>query len=138
MTNANTEFNYPVPTIDSDNRPYLEGWRKGLLLIQKCQSCHSYIFYPKPMCSHCWSTDLSWEQATGKAEVVSYSLVHRPNHSSFAGEVPIALAEIKLEEGVAMLARILSDNIYSGMKVQLMTDSETTKKYPLPVFKAVT
>lgn len=135
MANEEHNMSYPTANNDTDNYEFLNAWKNGQLVIQKCNHCNKHIFYPRPMCPHCWSTDLNWEQVTGEAEVVSYSLVHRPNHQSFTSEVPIILAEIKLQEGVLMLARILGDNIHSGMKVNLITDSNTTKKYPLPVFK---
>lgn len=129
---------YPQAVMDSDNRQYLEGWKQGNLMLQQCCGCRQFVFYPRPMCPHCWSDQLDWIKASGKGVVVSYSLVHRPNHVAFADEVPITLAEIMLEEGVGMLARVLSDDIASGMRVELINDAESVQKYPLPIFRAAT
>lgn len=135
MSSTHLNTQYPEPTRDTDNSPYLDGWKKGTLTIQKCQSCTQYVFFPRPMCPHCWSTALTWEQVSGKAEVVSYSLVRRPNHPSFNDEVPIVLAELMLKEGVSVLGRILADEAYTGMQVMLANSPENIKKYPLPVFQ---
>lgn len=126
---------YPQPIETIDNAPYLQGWRSGRLLLQYCDSCQCHIFYPRVMCPHCWNDRLIWKEATGKGKVVSYSLIHRPNHPAFNDEVPIALAEIELDEGVSMLARVLQSAPHTGMRVQLFNDAETTGRYPLPVFK---
>lgn len=126
---------YPQPVEDTDNTEYLEGWRRGSLLLQQCNSCKEVIFYPRPMCPYCWSDSLIWIKASGRGTVVSYSLIHRPNHPSFADEVPVTLAEIKLEEGTSMLARVLTEHIHTGMNVELADDPESVRKYPLPIFR---
>lgn len=127
-------FNYPQPVRDAVNAPYLDGWRDGKLLMQHCQSCDQLIFYPRPMCPNCWSTDLDWQTMSGRGKVVSYSVIHRPNHESFADEVPITLAEIMLDEGVALLGRVIEGTTSSGMPVRLANDPSNTARYPLPVF----
>ncbi|TEA78915.1 Zn-ribbon domain-containing OB-fold protein [Allopusillimonas ginsengisoli] len=121
--------------MDRDNRTYLEGWKNGSLMLQQCAGCHAMIFYPRPMCPHCWSDSLSWIKASGRGRVVSYSMIHRPNHPSFNDETPIALAEIVLEEGPTLLARVLSQDVKSGMAVELANDPESVARYPLPIFR---
>jgi uncharacterized OB-fold protein len=129
---------YPAPTETIDNALYLHAWRHGTLLLQHCAACKREIFYPRPMCPHCWASPLSWKEASGQGTVVSFSLINRPNHSSFLEEVPIALAEIALDEGVSMLARVLDCTPAIGIRVKMATDPEATERYPLPVFRSVT
>jgi len=128
---------YPQAIADADNRHFLEEWREGRLAFQACGSCGRKFFYARPLCPHCWSDALAWEAAGGEGEVVSYSLVYRPNHPSFLGEVPIALAEIRLREGVTLLARVVGaapESLRSGMSVRLLSKSEAGR-YPLPTFR---
>lgn len=127
---------YPQPVADADNRPFLDGWRQGRLCLQHCGNCGKTVFYPRPLCPHCWSTDLEWRQASGRGTVVSYSRIFRPNHPAFNDEVPIILAEIQLAEGAALLARILDDDVHSGMAVTLATSAEATERFPLPIFQS--
>ena len=94
---------YPQPYADADNRPLIEGWRAGQLVLQVCGGCGRTVFYPRPACPYCWSAELSWKAASGRGSIVSFSLVNRPNDPAFFPEVPIILAEIRIEEEVAQL-----------------------------------
>jgi hypothetical protein len=59
----------------------------------------------------------------------------RPNHPAFNDEVPIVLAEIMLEEGVSMLARIIDGVPGTGVAVVLANDRQSVLRYPLPIFR---
>lgn len=126
---------YPQPVEDSDNAPYLQGWREGRLMLQQCTSCRATIFYPRSICPDCWSSDLVWFESSGRGELISYSLIMRPNHPAFNDEVPIVLAEIMLEEGVSMLARIIDGVPGTGVAVVLANDRQSVLRYPLPIFR---
>ena len=128
---------YPQPQADTDNRRFLESWREGRLALQACGSCGRKFYYARPLCPHCWSEALTWLPAAGVGEVISYSLIHRPNHPSFFGEVPIALAEIRLVEGVTLLARVVGAApglLRSGLPVRLVSIPEAAR-FPLPTFE---
>lgn len=128
---------YPQPQEDGDNRPLIEGWRQGRLMLQHCADCGRRFFYPRPLCPHCWSERLDWGAAAGHGEVVSFSLIHRPNDAAFFAEAPIVLAEIMLAEGVVLLARIVDtapEAVAMGMGVELVPLPEAAR-YPLPTFR---
>jgi len=128
---------YPQPLEDEDNRPFLDGWRSGKLFLQQSREGGRLFFYPRPVCPYSGSTDLVWKQASGKGRVLSYSLVMRPNDPSFNDDVPIILAEIRLEEGATLLGRIvLADplQVQSGIAVELLPPSDAAR-YPLPTFR---
>lgn len=127
---------YPQPQADGDNAEMLKGWRDGRLLLRSCGGCGLAFFYPRPLCPYCWSTDLAWKPTAGTGTVVSFSCIHRPNHPSFLDEVPIVLAEIRLTEGLPLLARIVGGDagaVHSGMAVSLVPLPEAGR-YPLPTF----
>ncbi len=135
---SETLFNYPQPVETEENAPYLRGWRQGILNIQHCDGCNRPVFYPRPMCPHCWTAPLAWREASGLGTVVSFSLVRRPNHPSFNEETPIALAEIALDEGVCLLARVIDATPEIGMRVKMSANAADHARYPLPVFCEVT
>jgi uncharacterized OB-fold protein len=107
-------------------------------MLQSCVDCGRTFFYPRPLCPHCWSSALSWKPALGNGEVVSFSLIHRPNHSSFFDEIPIVLAEIRVPEGVTLLGRVVgaaaANSIRIGASVRVVSTTEA-KNYPLPTFE---
>lgn len=129
-------LSYPSPREDADNAAFLASWRRGELLIQRCDGCGKSIFYPRPMCPHCWSERLESRKASGRGRIVSYSLVRRPNDPAFNDEVPIILVEVALEEGALLLARIVGcdpASVKSGLAVAL-PPVDVCARYPLPVF----
>ncbi|MDF2810082.1 MAG: hypothetical protein K0S56_1113 [Microvirga sp.] len=130
---------YPRPQEDEDNRPLLNGWREGRLMLQQSRSGGPFFFYPRPICPYTGSTDLIWAEASGRGRLVSFSVVMRPNHPSFNDEVPIVLAEIALDEGATLLARIITDDVdsvKSGAAVELLPMLDAAR-YPLPTFRLV-
>lgn len=127
---------YPLPHEDAINAPFLDAWRDGRLLLQRCGSCHRAFFYPRAMCPHCWSVDLHWFQASGRGHVVSWSHVWKPD-AAFASELPVVLVEVELEEGASMLSRVIGEDrvsVRSGALVQTVPPSEAAT-YPLPTFR---
>lgn len=129
---------YPQPRADEINNMFLEGWREGRIFLQRCAHCGLTYFYPRPQCPRCWSTELEWRESEGHGIVVSYSLVYRPNHPVFFDETPIVLAEVRLNEGATMIARIICDNpaeMHSGLALELLPPDAATR-FPLPTFRA--
>ena len=133
----NDPLDYPRPVEDDDNRPFLSGWREGKLMLQQSRTGGRPFFYPRPICPYTGSTDLVWKEASGRGHVISYSIVHRPNHPAFLQDVPIVLAEIMLEEGASLLARVTTDDpdgVKSGSAVELLP-MPAAARYPLPTFR---
>jgi hypothetical protein len=128
---------YPQPREDAINAPLLAAWREGRLALQRCKECGKAIFYPRPMCPHCWSEALEWFDASGRGTIVSYSLVFKPHNEAFDNELPVILVEVELEEKALMLSRIVDakpDQVRSGLKVKIVPMPDA-KRYPLPTFR---
>lgn len=132
-----TDALYPAPRETPDNAPMLRAWREtGTLLLQRCGGCGTPIYYPRARCPHCWSADLAWFEASGRGTVRTFTLIHRGLSEPFAAEAPICLAEIALDDGVAMIARIIHprpDALRTGDPVTLL-EPDRARRYPLPTF----
>ena len=63
----------PLPVADGDSQPFWEGVARRELLIQRCDACQRYVFYPRSHCPHCFGDSLSWVQATGAGTIYSYA-----------------------------------------------------------------
>jgi uncharacterized protein len=88
---------------------YREGLEKGQLLVQKCDACGRPNMYPRYACPFCQSETLSWQRATGRGLLHSFTVLRAGAPEGFEADLPYALGVIKLEEGVQLLARLLPD-----------------------------
>ena len=129
---------YPEPTLTETNRPLIEAWQRGELLLQHCVPCGHIIFFPRELCRKCWSTELEWRKHSGRGRVISHSRVYSHVTEPFASESPVTLAEIELDDGGAMLARIVDvpgdTEIANGAAVKLVPMPEAGR-YTLPTFR---
>lgn len=98
------------PTPNPDSLPYWNAANEGRLVIRRCNACHRFHFMPRHLCPHCWSEDLCWVQASGKATVHSFTVIRRAPMESFAPRVPYVVALLDLEEGVRMMTNIIGDD----------------------------
>src|SRR5687768_16425836 len=87
--------------------PLLEGYAEDRLRLPVCEDCGCAHLYPRASCPHCGSAQLSWREASGRATLASWSVVHRAPSPDLAGEVPYTVALVKLVEGPQMMARVV-------------------------------
>ena len=131
-------MSYPEPTLTDTNRPLIEGWKRGELMLQHCAACSHVIFFPRALCPHCWSTQLEWKKHSGSGRVVSSSRVYSHVTEPFVNESPVTLAQIELDDGGAMLARIVEvpqeADIRTGTAVELVPMPQAAR-YTLPTFR---
>ncbi|HVU66297.1 MAG TPA: Zn-ribbon domain-containing OB-fold protein [Ktedonobacteraceae bacterium] len=121
---------------DSDSRPYWEGLKQGELRIQRCDSCSQAVFYPRAICPHCHSDQLSWIVASGKGTIYSYTVAHQA-FGPFAADVPFIVVLIELEEGARMLSRLLDaprERVTIGAAVQVVCE-QVEEDLTLPYFR---
>lgn len=97
----------PRPEASAWSRPFWNAAREHQLLLQRCDDCRKWIFYPRIACPHCGSDALGWQQSSGRGTIYSYTVVENNAPSAFAADVPYVVAVIRLEEGVQMLSNIV-------------------------------
>jgi uncharacterized OB-fold protein len=88
----------PRPLRDELTSPFWEGCLEHRLMIQRCQNCHHFIHWPRPVCRFCLSTDLAPEQVTGRATLYSWTVVNQAFHAYYAARVPYLLATVELAD----------------------------------------
>ncbi|MFE7129980.1 Zn-ribbon domain-containing OB-fold protein [Streptomyces sp. NPDC057638] len=96
-----------TPDIDDFTRPYWDAAAQGTLLIRRCQNCGEAHHYPREFCPHCWSEDVHWEAACGRATLYTWSIVHRNDLPPFDSRVPYVPAVVDLAEGPRMMTEIV-------------------------------
>ena len=125
----------PLPVSDGDSQAFWEGTARHELLIQRCDACQRYIFYPRSHCPHCFAGSLSWAPASGAGTIYSYTVVHQA-YGAFAGDVPFVVALVELQEGVRMMTRITGsppEAVRIGAPVQVVFE-QINDELTLPYF----
>jgi uncharacterized protein len=125
----------PVPTLET--APYWEGCRQHQLRIQRCSGCGRYQFFPRIYCAKCFSERIDWIDATGRAKVLSFTIVRRPVSPAFANDVPYVVALVTLEEGPQMMTNIVDcvpEEVTIGMRVEVVFE-DWTDTISIPKFR---
>jgi uncharacterized OB-fold protein len=123
------------PAISELTRPWWNACREGVLLLPKCRECGRHFFRPEVACTHCFSLDWEWVEASGRGTLYSYSEIHRAPVPGF--KTPAVFAIVELEEGVTMFSNVVEcplGELQIGMPLQVVFET-LTEEITLPKFK---
>jgi uncharacterized OB-fold protein len=130
------------PIVIDETRGFWEGTANEELRVQVCGACGHRQLPGGPCCRECLSQDLTWQKASGRGTVHSFSVVHRALHPAFAAQVPYVLADIQLEEGPVLTSNVTDidpASVTIGMPVRVWFDQEDRDAFGtafrLPKFK---
>lgn len=99
---------FDVPEVDAFTRTYWDAAAQGRLLIRRCGACGRAHHYPREFCPHCWSEEVTWEEASGRATLYTWSTVHRNDLPPFGDRTPYVAAVVDLAEGPRMMTELVS------------------------------
>ncbi|MFF4524318.1 Zn-ribbon domain-containing OB-fold protein [Streptomyces bluensis] len=102
-----TSARFDVPEVDAFTRPYWDAAAEGHLLLLRCGDCGRAHHYPREFCPHCWSEDVTWEPASGRATLYTWSVVHRNDLPPFGERTPYVAAVVDLAEGPRMMTEVV-------------------------------
>jgi hypothetical protein len=94
-----------LPDITPLTRPFWNACDEGRFIIPRCNACGRHFFRPEVACTHCFSTDWKWVEASGRGTLYSYSIIHRPPAPGF--KTPIVFAAVELDEGCFLFSNIV-------------------------------
>ncbi|MDP9332467.1 MAG: OB-fold domain-containing protein [Actinomycetota bacterium] len=77
---------------------------RGELRLQRCAACGSWRHPPRHRCAHCGSVDATWEPATGRGRVFSWTVTHRAVDPAFTP--PYAILVVELAEGPRLVGNL--------------------------------
>jgi uncharacterized OB-fold protein len=116
-----TSMRFDLPTPDNETKPFWDATREERLLIKRCNACGEFHFYPRPFCPVCWSDDVEWFEASGRATLYTWSVVHRNDLPPFPERIPYVAAIAELEEGPRMMTNVVDcdfDALEMGMALE--------------------
>lgn len=122
------------PFGDPTTAPYWEAAQTRRFVLQKCDDCGHFQFYPRPFCLECESRSVSWKDASGTGKVYSMSEVHMSPSPDI--EAPYIVAMVELDEGPRFMTNIVNGPCEIDDRVQLVW-RERDGKPPVPDFESL-
>jgi len=130
-----TTTRHDLPTPDETTEDFWAATAEGKLLIKRCAECERFHAYPRPFCPHCWSDQVEWVEATGRATLYTFSIVRQNDLPPFGDRVPYVAAIVDLEEGPRLMTNVVDcavEDVRIGMALQFST--RATEEFAVPVF----
>lgn len=116
----------PMPPLRGEEAVYHRLLREGRFVVQHCEACDNYIYYPRVVCPYCGQSEqLHYRESAGIGTVYTFTVCHRPGHEAFQDDVPYVVAIVELEEGVRVLSNIIDcdpDEVSIGMPVEVVLE----------------
>ncbi len=116
------QVRFDRPEIDTFTRRYWNAAAEGRLLIRRCRGCGDAHHYPREICPSCWSDAVDWEEASGRATLYTWSVVHRNDLPPFGDRVPYTAAVVTLAEGPRMMTEVVDcpeSDLRIGMELRV-------------------
>ena len=111
MTNASKyDIPKPRPVPTPTSQPYWDGLTENRILVQHCEDCQSWVFYPRSRCTTCLSDALTWKEVSGSGTIFTFTITAQPTVPMFADETPQLIAIVELEEGIRMTTTLVTDD----------------------------
>ena len=110
----------PLPLPNPTTRPFFDAARERRFAMQRCPR-DGFFFYPRSRCPKCLGDDWSWETASGRGSVYSFTVDRAGHLPALAQLAPYALAIVVLDEGPHFTARLVDcdpNAVRVGMRVE--------------------
>ncbi|CAN7398491.1 OB-fold domain-containing protein [Phenylobacterium sp. LjRoot225] len=125
----------PQPTPETQH--FWDGCKAGELRLQRCRTCATSYFPPRPFCPQCASRDVEVYAASGKATLYSYVINHRPRPGM--GPDPHSIAVVTLAEGPRMMTNVVGcpqtpEALLLDMPLQVVFEKQNDE-ISLPLFQ---
>jgi hypothetical protein len=127
-------FDLPAP--EPETEAFWDAARERRLLVKRCADCGEAHFYPRPFCPRCWSENVKWEDASGRATLYTWSTVHVNDLPPFHERVPYVAAIVELSEGPRMMTNVVdcdAEELAVGMSLEVRY-RDLDDEFSIPVF----
>ena len=77
----------PIPVPNEWTKPFWEAAKRGVLELQRCQSCGHFQHPPYATCVQCIGTELKFEPVHGGGAIYAYTIMYHTGDKRFAPAV---------------------------------------------------
>jgi uncharacterized OB-fold protein len=129
----------PPPLADMNTLAWWEAAAQHRLVVQRCTACRHMRHPPAPICPECRCAASDWHELSGRGEVYTYTIVHRP---IAAGQtLPFVVAVIALEgaDGLRMISNLVDMDLREpaiGMPVEIVWE-DMSDDLAIPRFRPI-
>jgi uncharacterized OB-fold protein len=129
----------PQPMADIESVPWWQAAAEHRLVVQRCTECAHMRLPPAPLCPECRSNSADWHEVSGRGELYTYTVVHRPIAAD--QQVPFVIGVVELEGGggVRMISNVVDaapDELRVGMAVEVAWE-DMSADLAIPRFRIV-
>ena len=128
---------YPLPLPSHLSEPFWNAAKNHQLVLQKCQDCGTFQWYPKAWCIECGSDRLTWGRSTELGTIYSFTIIkHAKANPAFTSEIPFAIVAVELDDGPRMYGRLMNcpvEEIRTGKRVKVIFE-DVSDTISLPQF----
>lgn len=123
-----------LPALTPDTAPFWQGGATGVLNIHRCSACARWLHPPAPMCPRCGSFDVTPCAASGRAEVLTFTINRQAWTPELAAPYVVAIVELVEQPGLRLLTNIVGcapERVAIGMPVQVRFEQQDDVWLPL-------
>lgn len=127
-------------TVDGLDAPYWDGLEEDRILIQRCNSCHSWQWGPEWICHKCRSFDMGWGEVPPEGVIYSWQRVWHPAHTALKEQGPylVVLVELPGADNVRVIGNLLGDPLQEvkiGAKVVAQFEHHINAAEPITLLQ---
>jgi uncharacterized OB-fold protein len=120
---------------DPADMPFWLACADGKFLVHRCGHCGK-SYWPASRCTHHGDAAMSWVEASGKAALHTYTILHHAYIPAMKDKVPFVVGVVQLAEGPFYHTNILEcdhDKLEIGMPLSVKMESHESG-LTLPMF----
>ncbi len=122
------------PHVTPENEHFWRGGEHGELRFLRCDACAVWVHPPAPVCPACLGRALSVAAASGRAEVVTFTINHQPWIPGFDPPYVVAIVELPEQAGLRLTTNIVGcapEAVRIGMRVRVVFEEREHAWIPL-------
>lgn len=122
----------PLPRPTRTTAPFWAAAREHRLIVQQCDRCGKYRFYPSEGCDRCASPEFTWRDMSGRGRIYSWIVVRRTVDAAWKQRVPFVSAVVELveQEGLllpGLLTGMEPERVQAGLEVEVWFEDRTAE-----------
>jgi hypothetical protein len=126
-----------TPALDERSVPFFEAAERGVLALQRCEACATFLPPVRGRCTSCGDTRIAWVDASGRGRIWSHGRLRRSYLPEHEGKLPLELVLVELDERVRFASRLATGeggNVRTGDRVAVVFE-RLADGTPVPVFR---